>query len=214
MNCQRCGAAIPPGAAFCPGCGERVTDAAVAAAETSSPIGAEQLQHKTAQIRDARDIPEKELWRGAYSYKAMVGSAVGAGIITLFGLILLIWVGQVSRWIILAALLVMWLYIGLSAMRRRVGLRYRLTNQRFFIETGILRRMTERIEVIDINDMEFVQGFFERMFGIGSIKLCASDQSMPKVTLDGIEHVEEVFNLIDQARRAERNRRGLYIEAS
>src|SRR5438309_7865092 len=181
MNCRHCGAEIPSGATFCPGCGERLADAPAGAADTSSPIGAEQLQHKTAQVRDARDIPEKELWRGAYSYKAIFGSAVGAGIITLVGLILLIWVVPVIRWIILAALLVMWLYIGLSAMHRRVGLRYRLTNQRFFIETGILRRMSERIEVIDINDMEFVRGLFERRFRVGSIKLCASDQSMPKV---------------------------------
>src|SRR5260221_1034818 len=216
MNCRHCGAEIPPGAVFCPGCGERLTDSAVAAADSPAPSRSEQLQQKATQVRHAGDVPEQELWRGAYSYKAMLGAAIGAGIATLIGLILLIWVGRFEavRWIILGAIAVMWLYLALSAMRRRIGIRYRLTNQRFFIDTGIFRRVTDRIEVIDINDMEFEQDFFERMFGVGSIKLSATDHSVPKVTLDGIEHVEEVFNLIDQARRAERNRRGLYIEAS
>jgi membrane protein YdbS with pleckstrin-like domain len=213
MNCRHCGAEIPPGAAFCPGCGERLADSA---ADSPTSSKAEQLQQKAAQVRHTGDVPEQELWRGAYSYKAMLGAAIGAGVATLIGLILLIWVGHIAalRWIILGAIAVLWLYIGLAALRRRVGIRYRLTNQRFFIETGIFRRLTDRIEVIDINDMEFSQDMFERMFGVGSIKLCATDHSVPKVTLDGIEHVEEVFNLIDQARRAERNRRGLYIEAS
>jgi membrane protein YdbS with pleckstrin-like domain len=217
MNCRHCGAEIPPGATFCPGCGERLPgSAAVAAADSAAPSKAEQLQQKATQVRHAGDVPEQELWRGAYSYRAMLGAAIGAGIATLIGLILLIWVGRFEavHWIILGAIAVIWLYLALSAMRRRVGIRYRLTNQRFFIETGIFRRVTDRIEVIDINDMEFEQDFFERMFGVGSIKVCATDHSVPKVTLDGIEHVEEVFNLIDQARRAERNRRGLYIEAS
>jgi membrane protein YdbS with pleckstrin-like domain len=222
MLCQHCGAEIPSGAAFCPGCGERLTDvpagtmpdSSAVPASNSPPVSKAEILQRAAQVRHANDVPEQELWRGAYSYKAMFGAAVAAGVVTLVGLVLLIWVRGVFIWIILGAILVMWLWIALTAMRRRIGIRYRLTNQRFFIETGVLRRRTDRIEVIDINDMEFVQDFFERFFGVGSVMLSSTDQSTPKVTLDGIEHVEEVFNLFDQARRAERNRRGLYIEAS
>ena len=222
MTCRHCGAEIPAGAAFCPGCGERLADSPAGTMPDSSappanspPVSkAEILQQRAAQVRHVGDVPEQELWRGTYSYKAMLGHAVAAAVATLIGLILLIWVRGVFVWIILGAILVIWLWIALAAMRRRIGIRYRLTNQRFFIETGVLRRVTDRIEVIDINDMEFVQDFFERFFDVGSIMLSTTEKSTPKVTLDGIEHVEHVFNLIDQARRAERNRRGLYIEAS
>ncbi|HKD36677.1 MAG TPA: PH domain-containing protein [Pirellulales bacterium] len=223
MTCRHCGAEIPPGAAFCPGCGERLADSPAgakpdsqAAPPTNSPpvSKAEILQQRTAQVRHVGDVPEQELWRGTYSHKAMLGGAIGAGVATLIGLIALIWVRGVFIWIILGAILVLWFWIALATMRRRIGIRYRLTNQRFFIETGVFRRLTDRIEVIDINDMEFVQDFFERFFGVGSITLSTTEKSTPKVTLDGIDDVEHVFNLIDQARRAERNRRGLYIEAS
>lgn len=223
MTCQHCGAEIPPGAAFCPGCGERLAngpagtmpDGQSAPAANSPPVSkAEILQQKAVQLRHAGDVPEQELWRGAYSYKAMFGVAVAAGVATIVGLIAMIWVGTTIRLIILGAIVVLWLWLALTTLHRRIGIRYRLTNQRFFIEKGVLRRLTDRIEVIDVNDMEFAQDFFERFVGVGSITLATTEKSTPKVTLDGIEDVEHVFNLIDQARRAERNRRGLYIEAS
>ena len=110
--------------------------------------------------------------------------------------------------------MLLWLAVAVSMLRRRLGIRYRLTNQRFFIEKGILLRVTERIEVIDIDDLQFEQNLVERLFDVGSITLTSTDHSVPKFWLQGIEHVREVSDLIDQARRAERNRRGLYIESS
>ncbi len=213
MRCDQCAAEVPEGAGFCPMCGHKVGDATAPPADAPQSK-AQALQQKAVQVRHAGDVAEQELWRGTYSYKAMLAPAIGAGVASLVGLIIMIWMPPLVRWIILGAILVLWLWLGLSIMRKRIGIHYRLTNQRFFIESGVFRRVTDRIEVIDINDMEFVQDFFERFFDVGSIMVSSTDRSVPKVTLDGIEHVEAVFNLIDQARRAERNRRGLYIEAS
>jgi membrane protein YdbS with pleckstrin-like domain len=226
MQCPHCETDVPESAAFCPGCGRRLADSPDAPVQhTGQPLGkspsapantAQQLQNRSAQIRAAGDVAEQELWRGSYSYKAMTGTLIAAGLLTLVGLFGLVWYRHVEAFRIadLVCMMLLWLAIAVSMLRRRLGIRYRLTNQRFFLEKGILRRITERIEVIDIDDLQFEQNLVERFFDVGSITLTSTDRSVPKFWLQGIEHVQEVSDLIDQARRAERNRRGLYIESS
>jgi uncharacterized membrane protein YdbT with pleckstrin-like domain len=91
--------------------------------------------------------------------------------------------------------------------------RYLLTNQRFMHESGVLRRITNRIEVLDMDDITFEQGLVERMLGVGSIRVHSSDVSHPELFLHGIDNVAEVANLIDNTRRTERRKRGLHIES-
>ena len=73
--------------------------------------------------------------------------------------------------------------------------------------------MTDRIETIDMDDIAFVQGPVERVLGIGSIKVTSSDRTHPELHLIGIENVQHVAEMIDNARRAERLRRGIHIES-
>ena len=96
---------------------------------------------------------------------------------------------------------------------RRLSVKYRLTNQRLFHEAGILRRVTDRIEIIDVDDVTVEQGIVERMLGVGTIRVTSSDRTSPELHMPGIDHVKEVADTIDQARRAERQRRGLFIES-
>jgi len=96
---------------------------------------------------------------------------------------------------------------------RKLGVHYELTSQRFIHKAGILSRRTDRIELIDIDDVSYVQGIVQRMLGIGSIKITSSDRSHPELSMLGIDGVERVADMIDDARRAERRRRGLHIEA-
>jgi len=223
MQCPHCGTDVPDAAAFCPGCGRRLADAP--AQHTGQPLGkssapqdntAQQLQNRSAQIRAAGDIAEQELWRGSYSYKAMTGTLVAVGLLTVVGLVGLVKFGDKPwfKYVDGGCIMLLWLAVAVSMLRRRLGIQYRLTNKRFFIEKGLLRRVTERIEVIDIDDLQFEQNLVERLFDVGSITLTSTDRSVPKFWLQGVEHVKEVSDLIDQARRAERNRRGLYIESS
>jgi hypothetical protein len=65
---------------------------------------------------------------------------------------------------------------------------------------------------IDIDDLTFEQGIVQRMFGVGKIRISSSDRTHPEIILVGIDNVKYVADLIDDARRKERRRRGVHIE--
>jgi uncharacterized membrane protein YdbT with pleckstrin-like domain len=159
---------------------------------------------------------EEDLWQGSYSSKAMIGKWVLAAFVTLVLLIGVLVFGFANVFLWLAWLCVtvlMWGGLWLYLLYRQLTCKYQLTTQRFLHEAGLLKRVTDRIEVIDIDDVSFEQRVVERMLGVGSIKITSSDRSHPELWLHGIEKVKEVAGLIDDIRRKERRRRGLHIEA-
>ena len=159
---------------------------------------------------------EQQLWHGSYSPKAMIGKWAFAALVTLIAIVACVLIPDPSgiTWLVAGVIVVgIWLFFLGYLIYERLSVEYTLTNQRFVHKKGILRRVTNRIEVIDIDDVTFEQGIVERMFGVGTIRLLSSDTSDPKLTLRGIDNVQHVSNLIDNARRDERRRRGMYIES-
>lgn len=205
MHCRACRGEVPDGAAFCPHCGQRQADA---------PRGDRPAAPAGGPPKVSRNDPEVELWRGSYSPKAMIPAWLFCGLVTVVAIV----VGNTAApagtgiWIALAVA-VLWGYHAGLLVYRRLGISYRLTNQRFFHETGILRRRINRVEVIDMDDIAYEQGIVDRMLGIGTICISSSDTSDPKLWLFGIDRVREVASLLDDARRKERLRRGMFIES-
>ena len=221
MRCVACGVNCAPQAIYCHRCGERLDvspqDArprerpAVAAAAQGFGAAAE-ISDLTS--KDVRDPPEGELWRGGYSPKAMLGVWTACAVLSLGTLIAgILWARTWEWWLVLLGLMALpWLY-GLTVLGyRRMSVSYLLTTQRFFHESGILRRVTDRVEAIDMDDITFEQGLVERLTGVGTIRIVSSDRTHPELLLRGIENVRQVAEAIDDARRAERRRRGLHIE--
>ena len=182
---------------------------------TTPMTGKEKYLEKMGVPAEAQgDEPERELWKGAFSPKAIYGEwiLVGALMIALV-VLLFMYVTQVqSYWYILAGFVGLVVVLELFRLvYKRLNHRFRLTNQRFIHETGIIRRITDRIEVIDVNDVGFEQGIVERFFGVGTITIHSTDQSHPELKMHGIENVEDVAHKIDDARRKERIRRGVQV---
>ncbi len=226
MTCPTCGANVPGDATFCPQCGARMRaavggkpqdgdlPAAVPPSAGERSPGAQAAA--AAGLRPmGGDMAEQDLWTGGYSPKAMFGPWIAAALATIAGLVVvLMWRPDTLGWSILGiAVLAVWGGLFLNLAYRRLAVKYRLTNQRLFHEQGILRRVTDRIEIIDIDDVTFAQGIVERMLGVGTIQITSSDRTSPELVMPGIDHVKEVADTIDQARRAERQRRGLFIES-
>ena len=96
----------------------------------------------------------------------------------------------------------------------RLGTYYEVTTQRLIHTSGILVRTTDRIDVIDIDDVSFTQGVVQRILDVGTITLMSKDASHPMLVLRGIDKVDKVSGMIDDVRRKERRKRSLHIDAS
>ena len=171
----------------------------------------EKIQASTEDMDDLE--PEEELWNGGYSAKAMVGTWVLLAILSVVLGVLPIFGGPIPFMVSLGIVGVIWLAGAVVYFWRRFGVHYELTSQRFIHQTGILTRNTDRIEVIDIDDVSFTQGPVQRIFGVGKITVTSSDRSHPILDMIGIAEVKDVAGLIDDVRRKERRRRSLHIEA-
>ena len=173
------------------------------------------------RIREELHPPEEDeevlLWRGGYSGRAMYGSWMLAGLFSLAVAIVVIGILSklplATRFALFAGISgIAWLSLGASLIYRKLSVRYELTSQRFVHKAGILVRRTDRIELLDVDDVTFTQGIIQRLFAVGTILIESSDRTHPHLELEGIANVEQVYNVIDDARRLERRRRGLHIE--
>jgi membrane protein YdbS with pleckstrin-like domain len=156
--------------------------------------------------------PEHELWRGGYSAKAMYGGWVFAALVTVAAVVLAAVAYNPVAWMAAAiAVPAVWVFLLLMLLYRRMSVSYTLTSQRFMHQRGLLRRVNNRILLIDVDDVSFEQGLMERFFNVGTITLTSTDATDPKLRMIGIANVQQVANLIDDARREERRKRAIYM---
>ena len=191
---------------------EPVADAEVTANARLPEKPADRLRPPS---ENTEEEPEVDVWEGAYCSKAMIGKWISAGILTLVAIVSMLKIETLGEsWkIVLLVLALLWAGLVLMFFYRKLSVRYQLTTQRFIHRSGILTRVSNRIEVIDIDDVTYHQGLIERLFNVGSIQLVSSDRTHPELWLRGIDNVKEVADQIDDLRRRERRRRGLHIEA-
>ena len=181
----------------------------------TSPSATEQFVKNANQKRAAatQDETEQSLWKGGYSATAMVGTWLGV-LLASIGLIVVSVMYQMPTLPISGAIIAaMWVIVGCIFAYRRLGFHYELTTQRFIHQVGVLSRKTDRIEVIDIDDVSFFQGPVQRILGIGKIDITGSDRTHPHLVMHGIADVKNVAGMIDDIRRKERKRRSLHIQS-
>lgn len=156
---------------------------------------------------------EETLWQGGYSAQAMGGVWLAALLATVALVTVSLLYETLPPWIAVAIAAAIWVIAGIVYAVRRLGIQYELTTQRFIHQHGVLGRRTERIEVIDIEDVSFHQGPVQRLLGIGTIELTSTDRSHPQLIMPGIAQVKTIAGLIDDVRRRERQRRSLHIRS-
>jgi membrane protein YdbS with pleckstrin-like domain len=229
-HCNECGAEVASGAVYCQVCGHRLNEDASPDGTGRAPDGgrdapaerpaaaaspADKLRTRVEDRSAADEENEVQLWEGGYCGKAMVGTWILGGLATLvaavigfafFRFLTGLYTTLIAAVVILGGVALLWLY-------RKARVHYILTNQRFIHREGILRRTTDRVEMIDIDDVTFDQGIVQRMLNVGNVKIVSSDRSHPELWLWGIDNVPEVAGRIDDVRREERRRRGLHIES-
>jgi membrane protein YdbS with pleckstrin-like domain len=219
MICPRCGANAPANAAFCPQCGAQLASAA--GASGTRPAKAAGIA--PAAGRPVADVPEEELWSGAYSPKAMSGWYIVALVLGVVGMVVASNVDPNAWMAVAIGMLIIFGCIGVYSVYKRMSERFQLTSHRFVIQRGVLSRTDNRILLVDVDDITVHQGIVERMFNLGTVTLRTIDETTKEespdrgtsgrgvVIMRGIENPREVGDLIDESRRAERTRRGVYM---
>jgi uncharacterized membrane protein YdbT with pleckstrin-like domain len=76
-----------------------------------------------------------------------------------------------------------WAFFRWLRVRSRV---YRLTSERLLIESGILNKTTETLELYRVKDFQVAQPFSHRFVGLQNIHLLTSDASTPEVIIDAV----------------------------
>lgn len=206
MRCRACGRTITD-EAYCPQCGARIQDD-----DGRSPHA---VRDSVSNRRRSGRAEEVTLWSGSFSWKGLfreLAAAVAATVGLVYGKLNII--EPTVQQFAIPAIGVIWLALGLWLVYQKLSVSYRLTDQRLIHERGILYRRFNRIEVIDIDDVGFEQGLIERVIDVGRIRVDSSDVSHRRgLLLNGINRPRYVYELIDEARREERLRYGLHVEA-
>jgi uncharacterized membrane protein YdbT with pleckstrin-like domain len=118
------------------------------------------------------------------------------------------WTGHPSQWQnlgwFLACLLLLPIPFALWKWLETRHTVYTLTDQRLKFIRGVLSRTTEDLELYRVRDTRFEQGFFERLLGLGRIRLYTTDETSPEIVLPYIadaEGVRERIRALVEARR-------------
>lgn len=91
-----------------------------------------------------------------------------------------------------------------SDRRRRLGMplsftRYALSDDRLFLETGLLNTRCEEILLYRVRDISLKISLGQRIFGVGTVTIQSSDQSCPVLELKNIKNPRGTKEIIHQA---------------
>ena len=141
--------------------------------------------------------------------RAFLGAYLGAGLAAVvIGAICF----TLAPWLVPAAVLPV---LGVFAYARlmRLGSSYRLFPDRLEIESGLLGRKIENVQLFRVRDVGLSQGLFGRMANYGDIHIHSTDSSSPDLNLRAIDAPREFYQqLRDQVAGARRQNRALYVE--
>jgi uncharacterized membrane protein YdbT with pleckstrin-like domain len=89
---------------------------------------------------------------------------------------------------------------------------YRVTSQRIVVETGILNKRLDQIDLYRIHDYVVERPLGQRMMGTGNISLSTQDRSTPALQLTGLAtDVVQLYERLRQATEDEKRRRGVRV---
>ena len=74
--------------------------------------------------------------------------------------------------------------------------RYRLSEDRIFVEKGFLNIHVEEVLLYRVRDLELQLKLTQRIFGVGTVCVHSSDKTAPDLYLLNVKHPREVKELI------------------
>lgn len=95
---------------------------------------------------------------------------------------------------------------------RSLGTHYRITTRRVVVETGVLSKRLEQVDLYRISDYAVERPFLQRLLGTGNLLLTTVDKSTPRIALSGIKaDVVALYERLREATEAEKQRRAVRV---
>ena len=85
--------------------------------------------------------------------------------------------------------------------------RYRLSEDRIFVEKGFLNIHVEEVLLYRVRDLELQLKLTQRIFGVGTVCVHSSDKTAPDLYLLYVKHPREVKELIFRQVEQEKDQR-------
>jgi len=85
--------------------------------------------------------------------------------------------------------------------------KYKLTNEKIIIESGLLSITQEEIRLYRIMDVTVRCSLWQRLFKVGTIHCCSADKSTPEFDIKDVKNPIQVKDLISKSVEEERNRK-------
>jgi uncharacterized membrane protein YdbT with pleckstrin-like domain len=91
-----------------------------------------------------------------------------------------------------------------------LGKRYRITNRRIVVETGVLSKRMEQVDLYRIADYTVDRPFGQRLLGTGNLLLKTFDKTSPEVDVNQIKtDIVQLYERLRAATEQDRARRGV-----
>ena len=85
--------------------------------------------------------------------------------------------------------------------------KYEISEDRLFQTTGLLNLKYEEILLYRVRDLELSRSFGQRIFGVGTIKVCSSDKSNSELYIQNVKDAAAVKELLHEQVEAMKIRR-------
>lgn len=82
---------------------------------------------------------------------------------------------------------------------------YELTNDRLFIESGLLTTSYNEVRLYRILDVTLKRSLIQKIFGLGTIQCCSSDSTMNDFCIKNIKNSNNVIEILSKQIESERN---------
>lgn len=152
-----------------------------------------------------------------YEGSPLLRGALGKGFLWLFSGIILI-AAAIAIPIYGPRHLPWWAYVILAVLGiiaisvpliQSKTIRYRVSNYRIDFERGLLGKDINTLELWHVEDVSFHQTLFDRILGVGNIKVISHDETMPELILRDIPHSRPLFEQLKQRIIAVKRSRGV-----
>jgi hypothetical protein len=156
---------------------------------------------RRAPPSEAEEVEEVDLWWGGYAGRTVVPEFVLAGLLTV-ALVGLAWYSGAwkgaDRLRSLMPILLggFWLFQVARWLYRVLTANYRLTTRRLLCECGFGHPARPGIELNQVSQIVVERRLFERLAGVGRLRIVVQDGAVPPLILEGVPDPEQVAMLI------------------